>query len=249
MALGAGLADVRRFNYAQTGYFYNGMYSYCVGLERVLKIVSIYDYRLNHRDRFPTNSTLKAFGHGIKDLLTYAESVAATRHLEVHPTYRADPLYEKIIPWVTDFAQSTRYYNLDTLTGRLHSTDEPLVRWEKEVCSVIVERHHRPSAARLQELEMVKAMLEPFAHVRHTSGSGMQLNDVSSAVDESATSKVKQKFSMYYLYQLSRFACEVLRELEYEGNFFPTLREFFPLFMSDEKAWVLSRKTWDPYKL
>jgi len=77
----------------------------------------------------------------------------------------------------------------------------------------------------------------------------MQLNDVASAVNESATVKVKQKFSTYYLYCISRFACQVLVELEYAGGFFPTLREFFPLLTSEDRSWILARKTWNPYKL
>jgi hypothetical protein len=96
---------------------------------------------------------------------------------------------------------------------------------------------------------MVKHVLGSFAYVQYTSGAGTQLNDASSAVDESAVATVKQKYSAYYLYRLSRFACQVLRELEHAGNFFPNLREFFPLFTSDDRAWVLARKTWDLYKL
>lgn len=249
MALGAGLTHMRRYNYAQTGYFFNGMYSYCVGLERALKIICIYDHRLEHANRFPTNAVLKSFSHGLASLIAHTQGVATARGLSVNPSFFSDTLSPKIISWITDYAQSTRYYNLDTLTGRSHATDEPLVRWENEVCSEIVTRHYHPNAARLQELSIVKQLLAPIAYVRHTSGAGMQLNDVWSAVGESATAKVKQKFSMYYLYCLSRFVCQVLVELEYEGNFFPTLREFFPLFTSDDRAWILARKTWDPYNL
>ena len=95
----------------------------------------------------------------------------------------------------------------------------------------------------------MKAMLGGFAHVQHTSGAGDEIDDVSSFVDEGATVLVKQKYSAYYLYQLSRFGCEVLSELEHAGNFYPYLREFFPLFTSDDRTWVLGRKVWDPYKL
>lgn len=249
MSIGSGLTQVRRYNYAQTGYFFNGMYAYCVGLERVLKIVAVYDYRLQHAGRFPTNATLKGFSHDLANLLAHAEGIAAARSLDVDTSHTTDSIYLKITSWLKDYATTTRYYNLDTLTGRSHLTEEPLVRWEKEICTELVSRHHRPSAARRAELNLVKAMLSQVAHVRHTSGAGEQLNDPSSAVDESATAEVKQKFSSYYLYCLARFACQVLVELEYAGNFFPCLREFFPLFTSDDRAWILSRKSWDPYRL
>lgn len=249
MSLGSGLTQVRRYNYAQTGYFFNGMYSYCVGLERVLKIVAVYDHRLANANRSPSNAVLKGFSHDLASLLAHADAIAARRSLSIDTSHKADALHPKIIQWLTDFAKTTRYYNLDTLTGKTHATDEPLVRWEKEVCGEIVARHYRPSQARLQELRLVKQVLGSFAHVQYTSGAGTQLNDPASAVDESATIKVKQKFSLYYLYRLSRFACQVLIELEYAGNFFPNLREFFPLFTSDDRAWILARRTWDPYNL
>ncbi len=249
MSLGVGLTHIGRYSAMETGYFYSGMYSYCVGLERILKLVTIYDYRLHNDDLFPSNKVLKGFSHRLFDLLNQAHSIAKNNSLQVDEAHTKDSLHNPIVSWLTDFASSTRYYNLDLLTGSNHDTDEPLVRWDNDVCREIVVRHYHPSVARQEKLKIVKDMLDPIAFVHHTSATGNPLNDVSSFINDSDTVLVKQNYSRYYLYRISRFACNVLRELEYIGNFYPKLSEFFILFNSDERSWILKRKTWNPYRI
>jgi hypothetical protein len=58
----------------------------------------------------------------------------------------------------------------------------------------------------------------------------------------------KQKYSMYYLYVLARILSELLADLEYKGGYFPYLREFFWVFMLDDKRRVLAKKTWSPMR-
>lgn len=247
MSLGVGLTHMGSYNYAFTGFFYSGMFSLCVGLERVLKLIVIYDHRLRHSGKFPTNQELKSYGHKLSDLLTRAENIADNHALEINKGDIGDSLHPIIIRFITDFANNARYYNLDTLTGRSHNDPEPLVRWDKEVCTTLISRHYHPSERRKAEIDLVAAMMGQFAHIQHTSDSGQSISDARAGAHESAKIETKQKYSKYYLYTLVRFVCEIQRELEYKGNFYPYLREFFTLFTSRDRRWVLHKKSWNPY--
>jgi hypothetical protein len=54
-------------------------------------------------------------------------------------------------------------------------------------------------------------------------------------------------YSMYYLYVLIRSLCVLLTQLEFKGNFYPFLREFFVVFRNPDTAYVLRKKSWNPY--
>lgn len=248
MSLGVGLTHVGKYNYTATGFFYSGMFSLCIGLERVLKLIIIDEFRLRNGGDFPSNKNLKeGYGHKIDDLLNSALNFARNYRLDVDFSIQNDEVYRPIVSFLTDFAHKARYYNLDTLTGCAQPGNEPLVRWDKEVSSIIIGRHYRPTKRRQQEMKMVAQIMSPFTMVRHTVDDGRQINDMFSEVQESAKIATKQKYGRYYLYQIVRMVCDIQRELEYKGNFFPYLREFFSIFVNTDRDWILSRKTWNPF--
>lgn len=247
MSMGVGLTHIGQYNYAQTGFFHSGMFSLCVGLERVMKIILIYDHRLTHDGAFPDNEALKSHGHRISTLLQKAKEIAERHELEVDDSEINDSIQAPIVQFLTDFATNARYYNLDTLTGRSHQSLEPLARWNSEVCSTIVQRHYKPSERRQAKIALVGEPLGSFAHIQQTSDSGVQLTDAASAVSESALIDTKQRYSRLYLLALVKYVCNVLRELEYKGNFYPCLREFFPVFTGGNRKDDLKKKSWNPF--
>jgi hypothetical protein len=247
MSLGVGLTHIGNYSYAHTGFFYSGMFCLCIGIERVLKLIVIYDCRLRNGGRFPSNQELKRFGHKLSDLLKTAEEIADQHRLEIDKADIGDEIHKPIICFLTDFANNARYYNLDTLTGGTQLGQEPLARWDREVCTTIVARHYHLSKKSQNELDRVAELMSPLTLVRYTSDDGNPITDVHTGVRESDKVGTKQKYSKYYLYSLVRFVCDIQRELEYKGNFFPCLREFFPLFTSRDRERILKKKSWNPF--
>lgn len=247
MSMGVGLTHIGQYNHAQTGYFHSGIFSLCVGLERVMKIILIYDHRLTHGGNFPDNDELKGHGHRISTLLQKTKEISLRHNLDVNEAEVNDAIQVPIVQFLTDFATSARYYNLDTLTGRNHQNLEPLARWNNEICSIIVQRHYKPSRRRQAEIALVGELLGSFAHIRHTSDSGAQITHAASAVSESALIDTKQRYSRLYLLAQVKYVCNVLRQLEYKGNFYPCLREFFPVFTGGNRKDDLKKKSWNPF--
>ncbi|MDM8552766.1 hypothetical protein QUF72_21985, partial [Desulfobacterales bacterium HSG2] len=83
MSIGMGLTQLRRYDFAQTGYFYSSIFLISTGLERLLKLILIYDYRLKNNNTFPDNKKLKNFGHNLKDLINKSIQICKDYDLEM----------------------------------------------------------------------------------------------------------------------------------------------------------------------
>ena len=248
MSVGNGLSQIRRYNYSATGYFYNGLHSIATGIERILKLVLIYDYKLMNNDDFPDNTLLKTKGHKISDLIRNTQEIIVHHNIKVDESILSDEIIKRIIIFITDFALQARYYNLDYLTGKSQDNFEPLERWDYEICDLIISRHYKRNSRKEKQADELAKLVEPFMLVRHTDEKGNDISSVKSMLEMSKYIDIKQKYSMYYFYLIIKYTADILRELEWKGNFFPCLREFFAIFNNDNKQFILSRKTWNLYK-
>ena len=159
--------------------------------------------------------------------------------------FDSDTIYKNLLSLLTDFAVNARYYNLDYLTGKKQRDTEPLTRWNNEICTEIIHRHYKPNFNKLaRSLELAEVMKQ-FTLTYHILEDGTQIDDLSDLVMHSSTIPVKQKYSMYYLYTISRFLAKVYIALEYKGKFFPMLSEIFRFFAIDDRQLILRIRRWD----
>jgi len=247
MSLGIGLTNLRRYDFVLQGYFYSGLHSLTIGIERLVKLIILYDYQLRNDGRYPTNAILKSAGHDLVHLISAAR--AANRHHACavdDSIFDTDAIIQSVVVFLSDFATQSRYHNLDSLTGRPHRTDEPLRRWDSEICAAIVTRHYRPNPRKEREASAVAEAMESMVAVAFSSESGDPVDTMHAFVTRGLTVSIKQKYSAYYIYSIVRFLSLLLFELEHKGRFYPCLREFFKLFISDEKKWILNKKSWNP---
>ncbi len=231
MSLGIGLTLIRKYDFQETGYFYSGLYSIATGIERLMKIILIYDDRLNnHNDR----SNIKHFGHDLNKLLEKAIEINRKHDFRIRDDFfQSDDLYLKIISILTGYGETTRYLNLDYLArskaSSVESSErwvEPLERWNKEIWQAIIDRHYR-------------------AHRDESSG---EINYFRRNGFLSPDQAIKQKYSVYYIYVIVRFLSNLLEKLEDTGNFFPYLSEYFTIFRITDKSYILRKKSWNPIR-
>ncbi len=247
MSIGIGLTHIRKCDFVQPGFFYSGFYSYTTGIERLMKLIVICNYRVQNSDRFPNNKQLKAFGHNLTDLFQYSLKIQKELDLSIDAKrFYDDPLYEKIIEFLSDFATQSRYYNLDILTGGNQNTLEPYHRWNTEISSTIIQRHYRKNndvfKAKMDIAEKVDVDTFTLMH----DEDGNEIKDLKTFFATGDSIPTKQRYSMFYLYEISRFLNEILRDLHYKGNLYPILPEFFAIFRNDNKTDVLNKKSWNP---
>lgn len=247
MSIGIGLTHLRKYNFVQTGLFYSSLYSITTGIERLLKLIVIYDHRLNNDGEFPDNKQLKDFGHVISKLFDKAIEINEINNFTNDTAFiKSDEIYGKIISIMSDFAVQARYYNLDFITGKIQNTVEPLLRWNQEVNSLIIARHYKQNPKRINEILAVSTLMEDISDVMHTYEDGSDINSVKDLYLLGDLVTTKQKYSVYYLYVIIRYLSNLCLHLEYLGNFYPMLHEYFMIFRHDDDSYVLRKKSWNP---
>lgn len=250
MAIGIGLTHIRKYSYVQKGFFYSGLLSFTSGIERLGKIILIYDYRLDHNDDFPNNKHIRNYSHKLEKLIGETRKINARQAINLDDAFfDSDLLYRRLFSFLADFADQARYYDLDYLTGKKQSSAEPLARWDKEICSEIIRRHYRPNRKRVAlKQELAKRMeSETSTSVSYTREDGTEIENVAELFAHDDLVPIKQKYSMCYLYIIARFLSTLCIKLEHKGDFLPPfLEEFFGIFMNPDPQYVLRKRTWIP---
>jgi len=105
--LGSGLNALRRADTYNKGLYYQAFFSLSIGIERLLKIIIINQYRCENEGTFPKDIKLKKLSHNLIDLC---------EHTGI--SFR-NSLHIKIIEFLSSFSTKARYYNIDFMVDML----------------------------------------------------------------------------------------------------------------------------------
>ena len=250
----AGLTALRKANAANTGIYYDAFFNLATGLERLCKIVIIVDYAIDHNGEFPTDSSLKKLGHNIQKLICETKRIRAK-----HPcneTLSHFPNDEVVIPailFLSEFASSTRYYNLDFLHQKSHVCNDPIRSWHDLVGSEVLKKHYteRISKNHRTTAKSVGDELEPHTFVYLTAEDGSRITTVTSMLAHKKKTDVVQRWGQFYILRLARYLSILIFDLEnasHRRNFnsVPYLSEFLWRFRVPDGDFK-KRKTWSVY--
>ena len=243
--LGSGLTSIRKYDFSSKGIFYSGIFSISIGLERILKIILILDYQINNCN-FPENDFLKKKGHKIfrliNDCKLINDSLPVESELNKSNHIFEDELIKTIVQYLTDFSMSSRYYNLDVITGNTRRTNEPLADWDNKICKIIINRHPL-SKKKLEQYENLANSIRGISAVNHIHENGSKIRDIDAFCNSAAYIDVKQGYSVYYLYKIIVFFVRLLTELDFKLNTQLYLREhFIHLSMYDNTCSAIRRR-------
>lgn len=250
--IGSGLTSIRRYDFAFKGVFYAGMFSASIGFERLLKLIIILKQKIDSGE-YPDNNVLRKSGHNLNKLIEQCmcENEEATKEIKESDYWSQyhnvleDELVVKIASFMTEFANKTRYYNLDVLTGSASNDNEPLAEWDKRICSVIVDRHP-PSKRKVAEFKAMANLLRNNLQVIHTHEDGSHVGDVETFMYNSMLVGYKQSYSTYYIYKLIYSFVRMLIELDFGLKQQLYLREYFEHLhcASHTPSAIRRRKVW-----
>ncbi len=253
-SLSAGLASLRKANYAMTGLYSHAFFSLSIGLERTLKLIYLLGEATVSNGVFPKEADLKTkFGHDINKLFSYVLQIQDRPYLRENPYPLSQSGIElEIVAFLTRFAKSTRYYNLNYLTGNRPANEtDPISEWSTRIGAKILAKHYLSARKTRDEnnATLIDAMLRDAVSVRHTAEDGSALDDVFSASMQTAQNRITQKYGTFYCASICRFLYMTIYELVRVSHSqrldVPFLDEFFFTFMNDD-SFLLSRKTFPP---
>lgn len=246
MSIGQGLTLIRKYDFVKHGYGSQAFFMLSIGIERLLKLIIIYNYRRINNNQFPDNKILKKAGHDIKSMYDVAMQIALEiGEADLYKPLVSDPIYTIIVDFLTDFAHNSRYYNLDSLTGNPNNTDEPVRSWNEKINKLIVERHYKDNPRKIAYKESLTKIAQPHFIVSFNNEQGKEINNLKDFYIEGLTVDVKQKYSMFYVYCIARFLSNLLWNLD--KNLFPLVSEYFKDFRISDDSYVRRLKVWNPY--
>lgn len=112
--IGNGLNVIRGCHFNEAGQFYAGLFSYGIGLERLMKLIIMYSH-FELYGRHPTSKEFKSYGHKLNEMMSEVKSISLRLHIDGLSKTLEDDIISEIVEQVSAFAEKSRYYNLDNL--------------------------------------------------------------------------------------------------------------------------------------
>ena len=250
----SGLTALRKAEPAKPGTYYEAFFGLATGLERLCKIVIILDHALDHGGLFPTDDNLKKLRHDIQKLIQETKRVR-----DKHPSndglalFPEDEAVRVMTLFLCEFAQCTRYYNLDLLHKKADKQRDPISSWYDLVGSEVLRIHYTGTKRERDRkiAEEVGGRMNASTAVYFTKEDGTVLTDAVSMLYDSKKAPVIQKWGQFYALKVAHYLSVLIVDLENESHRngymnIPYLNEFlWPFRVSDRE--LKSRKTWSIY--
>ena len=247
--LGIGLTDLRAAHVHNKGAFYSALFNLSVGIERLMKALLIIEHMLNNNLSVPTKKQLKAYGHNINELYDCCVLIAKKRNFTFPGKDALNPVQRELLSLLSDFAQTTRYHNLDALNPS-HVGKDPLVHWG-DILLLILE-HDVTRFQKEKILNQANLVASAIDDITVTLMNGLDKRPLSTVEalalpglhDQAAKHAVLHLVNI--LFPLRELASD-LSHLAYTLNTptppFPQMQEFIEWIWND-RQYVLRKKKW-----
>jgi hypothetical protein len=144
----ASLSGILSRTNAKPGPLYAAFFHYAIGLERLLKVLLILDSWHDER-KFPDNAKLKEYGgssgHDLVMLHEYINTLFSKYYVDRKSKSELDAINTELLKFLADFANGSRYYNLDSLAkGTAKAEKNPIYRWQRLFYQIYQQDHPNP---------------------------------------------------------------------------------------------------------
>jgi hypothetical protein len=237
--IGSGIVALGNAAHARRGQYTAAFFGISTGLERIAKLIIIADHALDNNGSFPSDKQLRNIGHDLEKLLEYTEHIACRRFALSKNHIRPDtPIHQAIISVLSDFAKSTRYYNLNFLTGSAETDKaDPMSAWWTNVANPIIERHYPTSKKEcdVEEISRMGEMYDAASTVIMSDELGEQIGNFTNLMLRVPQTRVAQRYGRMYALQIVRWLAYVLCGLAEKAAGDPQME---PLFGLEEHLWL-----------
>ena len=223
------------------GHFYTAFFQLSIGLERLMKLTLILDFMANNQLGLPDNKWLKEFGH---DLVSLAKSIKeiGQRNSDIgklNNILEHQSIEFELLSFLSSFAKSVRYANLDALTGK-QNVENPLILWNQLVVKIY---KNDLSPDKKQKFENMVShtidMLQANTVVMFNDFDGMPLS-LEEKVRKEAIFPAVAPYIIWHimkiihpLYKVMDDVCSIAQNKSFSDEMIvPTMYEFFIDFIS-----------------
>lgn len=241
--IGTGVTLLGKAASSSSGVYSQAFFNLTIGLERTAKLVVLLDYYFKNGHKFFDDGTLKTkYGHDLEKLLQDAKLVSDAMVTKEMYRFPDTELHRKFISFLSDFAKTTRYYNLNFLTNGNKGQSDPIKTWNVDVGNLILKTY--PLRGKRKVPDELIDLMEPHTRVLGSAEDHSLINSVRGSVENSYRSEHINKYGRLLALQITRALASTLGELGTAEDI-PYMSDFFRVYMNDDKMF-LSRKTWRP---
>ncbi|BCE02102.1 hypothetical protein [Marinicellulosiphila megalodicopiae] len=247
--LATGLTTLRNAELPEKSNFYSGFFNTSTSLERIMKLIVISDYMLDHSFDAPSVKDLKSYGHNLEALYLSCVAIGKKHDISHVNRFKKETVELNILSFFSDFAKGSRYYNLDELSGNGNLKNDPLNRWgnildkiyENDVPVKIKEKKNL-------EVKMHYSMIKDSVNANQMGMDGKPMT-IFDCIDFPAKQKLATPYLMPYIFNILRPLVKILGVLTKEtfyskgGPYTPLLAEFFLDFDGSESQ-IRNKKRW-----
>lgn len=251
--LTAGMTALRNASVEDKGAFYTAFFQLSIGFERLMKVILILDYMVSNQLQAPTQQEVKKYSHDLIKLINSVSIVAQRYDINIEEILSTQPTNFDILNFLGEFAKSTRYANLDTLSGKSGVAD-PLVEWNKIILSIIkseIPKHVQEKVSR--EASFVENVLGEHATVIYHNLEKRPLS-LSSGFSEVRFHNIVASYAVWHVMEIISVLKDVLVKITWaaqglnqaqspELTHIPFMNEFFN-FVWVDKQWVMRKRRW-----
>jgi hypothetical protein len=250
-SLASGLTSIRTANPGHKGNYYSAFFQLSIGVERLLKVVLILDHMAANGLATPSRKVLRDFGHDLVDL--HRQVAAAPSVAGALESPASGSVEEALLHFLSDFAKTTRYHNLDALTSSQAPID-PLAQYSQIFTRVLSEDVNR---RKLQQINDTASGLAAITEA-HLSVLGRDLDgrmiSQQGAFQLGPLHSAGTPFVVLHLYALlqpirtamerSSDAAQMINHQVRPGIAAVPFMEEFLVFLTFDRATVLRKRRW-----
>ncbi|WP_324027380.1 hypothetical protein [Aeromonas caviae] len=243
--LGIGLTSLRKANFSERGTYFQALSSISLGLERLMKLCLILDDH-NKTGEYTSQKDLKKYGH---DLTSLFKLIHQRANVEIN--LRDANL--KALKLLTTFAKSSRYSNIDFITGDLDN--DPIREWHNEIDASIFQDILTDKQQRkiMEECELYRRIGANMSAITtgHYDENGNEISSVSELAYLIKESDMLSGYRVLLIIQIIESICDILNYFTHNPrenwfNFLELNRMFANItYGSDSEK--RKRKTFDRY--
>lgn len=246
----AGFEALAKLDYDKPGTVYSALFHLATGLERVMKIAIILDHKAKNDLTNPSDALLRQLGHSITDLYAALRS-AADAHSIIDGWFESHTAHGKLLAALSEFARSSRYYNIDRLVSGRDNPD-PLTRWfaiHMQIAGDAISNNRLNGI--MQRARSHCEALRLFGWEMGPSGRLDLIIDVTYQLEVARVSRGHCVWTIIEILKpiyrlIDRLVNEVHQLEQQKGIKSPTvpyMTEFFPFCLTDKGA-ATRRKAW-----
>lgn len=222
-----GLDSLKKASLLNEGFYYQSFFSLSTGIERLLKLTIIYQYKKENEEKLPENKTLRKLKHEIKKMV----------ELYV-PELLEKNMYGVIIEFIDEYARRTRYYNLDTLTGKENEVD-PFKVWS--IIEGYILKNYNAQIPNIEEETKIANELNQSIGIEWKLSDGTEIKDMGPIVHEYIIKDTIQEYNVLIFYEIIKILVNKLIESQ-GNNTYPDMEEIFSNFRIEIKEEEIRKK-------